>query len=99
MNFKEWALQRFKRINNIAIHNCKDSKTRTVVYLKDGSKGVAICNTNDRNDEVGILMAYIKAIEKGEYPKGIKPTHMIFSSSMHQSGKCHATRRYLNELM
>ena len=63
-DFKDWALKRFKMIDNISIHACGDLKMRTIVYLKDGRKGVAVCDDHDYDEMSGVLMAYIKATEK-----------------------------------
>ena len=63
-DFKDWALKRFKKIDNISIHACGDLKMRTIVYLKDGRKGVAVCDDYDYDEMSGVLMAYIKATEK-----------------------------------
>ena len=63
-DFKDWALKRFKNIDNISIHACGDLKMRTIVYLKDGRKGTATCEDSEYDEMSGILMAYIKATEK-----------------------------------
>ena len=65
MDFKEWAKQRFKNIKSIGVHKCSDGKIRTVVYLKTGQKGIATCEAIFHEEDVGVLMAYIKAVEKG----------------------------------